>query len=399
MKKLLRFFFRFFFLTLFILVVVLLSFYLMAPVYEFSGPKPFQGKKLYNPYRGMDSTQWKRYNFQVQSKAWMGITNGRKNSNKLIDSVYRQLGFDYVATSDYQKINNHNKGKPFFIPTYEHGYNISRTHQVCIDADEVLWIDFIFFQSLSMKQWIIDLLNEHSGIVALAHPLLGDSYTLNDLKYLTNYRMMEVLGNLFLSIEHWDVALSSGQVVWILGNDDAHNVLNSSEVARKFTLINSKSTDKDAIISSLKAGKNYGIDFYTGNKVSIAEKAAQLKQLPFLVSAELKGDTFSVVFSQKATTFKFIGENGRVRKTVSNTISASYVIQTDDPYIRTEAMFDYTFTAFLNPVVRYEGDFPQSVKTATTDKAATWRLRIIYFLVVLSLVFLYAKWKQKKSAG
>jgi len=397
MKKLLRFFLRFVSLFLFVLVVVLLSFYLMAPVYEFSGPKPFQGENLYNPYGKMDEQNWKLYNFQVQSKAWGGLTNGRKNSNELIDSVYHALGFDYVATSDYQKINSHGKEKPNYIPTYEHGYNIFRTHQVCIGADEVLWTDFIFFQTLSMKQWVIDLLNEHSEIVVLAHPLLNNGYTLDNLKYLTNYGMMEVLGFVFLSIEHWDVALSSGQLAWIMGNDDAHDVLSPTEVGRKFTLINSKSTDADGIIASLKSGNNYAVDYFSGADITLAEKTIQLGELPYLKSAEIMGDTFVVSFNKKALEIKFVGENGVVRKTISNTTDASYIIKTDDPYIRTEAMFDYTFTIFLNPVVRYEGDFPKSHKTATIDASATLRLRIIYFLVILSLVFLYTKWKQRKT--
>ena len=398
MKKLLRFILRFISLFVFVLIVVLLSFYLMAPVYEFSGPKPFQGEKLYNPYAEMDADQWKLYNFQVQSKAWGGLTNGRKNSNELIDSVYNVLGFDHVATSDYQKINSHGKEKPNYIPTYEHGYNIFRTHQVCIGADEVLWTDFIFFQTLSMKQWIIDLLNEHSEIVVLAHPLLDNGYTLDNLKYLTNYDMMEVLGFIFLSIEHWDVALSSGQLAWVMGNDDAHDVINSTEVARKFTLINSKSTDADEIIASLKSGNNFAVDYFSGTKTTLAEKAAQLKKLPSIKSAELKGDTFSVSFNKMAREIRFIGENGIVKKVVSNAKTALYIIQTDDPYIRTEISFAYDFTFFLNPIVRYEGDFPQSQKTATIDASATLRLRIIYFLVILSLVFLYTKWKQRKTA-
>jgi hypothetical protein len=398
MRKLLRLLTRFVVLFFIVLAVVLLSFYLMAPVYEFSGPRPFHGQKLYNPYAAIKPDAWKMYNFQVQSKAWGGLTNGRKNSNELIDSVYRVLGFDYVATSDYQKINTHQKEKSFYIPTYEHGFNMFRTHQVCIGADEVLWTDFVFFQTLSMKQWILDLLDKHNEIVALAHPLLKNGYTLNDVKYLTHYDMMEVLGNLFLSVEHWDTALSSGQLAWILGDDDAHDVLNPSEVGRKFTMINTENTDGDQIIRSLKSGRNYAVDYYSTDEKSIAEKAEELKRLPFLETAELKQDTFLVAFNKKATTIKFIGENGKVLKTCSNKKRAFYMIQESDPYVRTEAMFDYTFTLFLNPIVRYEGASPQSQKTAAIDAPATLRLRIIYFLIILSLVFLYAKRKQRKQA-
>ncbi|NOX84637.1 MAG: hypothetical protein GXO86_01530, partial [Chlorobi bacterium] len=122
------------------------------------------------------------YNFQVQSKAWGGITSGRGNSNELIDSVYKKLGFDHVATSDYQKINLYGSDKPSFIPTYEHGYNLFKVHQVCIGAKHILWIDHVLFQTLSMKQWIIDQLNKDCEIVALAHPKLRDGYMPDEMK-------------------------------------------------------------------------------------------------------------------------------------------------------------------------------------------------------------------------
>jgi len=194
------------------------------------------------------------------------------------------------------------------------------------------------------------------------------------------------------------VALSSGQLAWIMGNDDAHDVLSPTEVGRKFTLINSKSTDADEIIASLKAGNNYAVDYYSSTDVTFTEKIAHLKKLPYLKSAELIGDTFAVSFSRMARQIRFIGENGVVKKMVSKAKSASYIIQSDDPYIRAEVSFAYTYTFFLNPVVRYEGDFPESKKTATIDASATLRLRIIYFLIILSLVFFYTKWKQRKTA-
>ena len=88
---------------------------------------------------------------------------------------------------------------PNFIPTYEHGYNVYKTHQVCIGAERVLWTDLIFFQTKSMKQWIIDQLDQDCEIVSLAHPLLLNGYTVDELRFLTNYEMMEVLNNLRIS--------------------------------------------------------------------------------------------------------------------------------------------------------------------------------------------------------
>ena len=397
MKKFFRFIWRTILYMLLIIVVMLFAFYLMAPVYKFSGPADFSGSKLYNPYENMDSSQWKRYNFQVQSRAWLGLTNGRKNSNLLIDSTYKALGFDYTATSDYQKINYHGKEKPSFIPTYEHGYNLFKTHQVCIDARKVLWTDLIFGQSKSMKQWIIDQLHQECSIVTLAHPTLYNGYTPKELQYITNYDMIEVLCGLHISEGHWDAALTSGQLAWILADDDTHDIENLPELGRQFTMINTPSTNKEEVIAALKSGNCYGVNYYYSHDTTLAEKAEKLRQLPYLVHTELKGDTFSVTFSRRLLKIEFIGANGKVRKTVTQSRSASYVIQPDDPYIRTKANYNYVCDIYLNPVVRYEGPSPKTMKTATIDVRATLRLRIIYFLVLLILAYLYVKRKQKKT--
>jgi len=372
---------------------MLVMFYLMAPIYTFDEPKPFFGEKLYNPYANMDSAKWKQYNFQVQSKVWGGITDGRKNSNELIDSVYQALNFDHVATSDYQKINYYGSQKPSFIPTYEHGFNIFKTHQVCIGAKKVLWIDLILFQTLSMKQWIIDQLSHDCEIVVLAHPLLRNGYTLEEMKYLTNYRMMEVLNNLRISRDHWDTALSSGHLVWIMGNDDAHDVLHPNDVGRKFTMINSPTTNREDIINNLKAGNDYGVDFYPKMDVPIVERIARIKNVPMMKQIDLINDTLYVTVNQKAVRIDFIGQNGILRKTVLDTTHSSYKIKPEDTYVRTELKFADGSTIYLNPVVRYSGSEPVSHGKAQINKTATLWVRIIYFLVILSIVYLIRRKK------
>ena len=395
MKKLVRFAVRTVVLMIVILLGMLVMFYLMAPVYEFAEPQPFHGTKLHNPYQKVDTSQWKRYNFQVQSKAWGGITDGRKNSNRLIDSVYNELGFDYVATSDYQKINHHGSEKPSFIPTYEHGYNIFKTHQVCVGAEEVLWTDLIFFQTTSMKQWIIDQLDKNCEIVSLAHPLLKHGYTLEDLKYLTNYEMMEVLNNLRISTEHWDVALSSGQVVWIMGNDDAHDVLNPNHVGRKFTMINSPTTNKDDIIKNLKSGNCYGVDFYPKMDVPLEERIERIKHVPVIQSVILEGDTLKVSVDQMANEIDFIGQNGIIRHTAMDTNAAQYIIKKEDTYVRTVFRFPDGSSIYLNPIIRHEGDYPVSLRKATVNGRATLGLRVGYFIAILTLVYLFRRRRQQ----
>lgn len=388
--------------VLYVLITFLgfqLVFYLLAPVYRFSQPKAFSGNKLYNPYATMDSSRWHRYNFQVQSYAWLGITNGRKNSNTLIDSVYHALGYDYVATSDYERINNHGHGSDKFIPTYEHGYNLFKTHQVLIGSSRVLWIDLMFGQTLSMKQWIIDKLRPDNQIIVLAHPRLRNGYTLNNLKYLTHYDLMEVLNNLRLSIPHWDTALSSGQVVYIVGNDDAHDVSDIRQVGRRFTMINSPDSKAQHIINNLKAGNAFGVDFLRWEKESLQHKAARLKKLPILESVKLLGDTLVVKVSRNAVKFRFIGQGGTVEDSVAKTSVAKYVIQPTDSYIRTEIIFASHTTFYLNPIIRYAGKAPHSLKTATVDWQITGWLRIVYFVLFIAAFYFFTTFRKKKKTG
>ncbi len=378
---------------------MLLVFYLLAPIYKFSGPQPFHGENLYNPYQGMDSTSWKRYNFQVQSKSWGGITDGRKNTNALIDSVYNELGFDYVATSDYQKINYHGSDKPDYIPTYEHGYNIFKTHQVCIGAERVLWTDLLVFQTTSMKQWIIDQLDMDCEIVVLAHPLLLHGYTVEEMKYLTNYEMMEVLNNLRISTDHWDAALSSGQLVWLMGNDDAHDVLHPNDVGRKFTMINSPSTNKEDIIKNLKSGNCYGVDFYPKMDVPIAERIERIKHTPVVQYVDLDVDTLKVKVNKEAFEIHFIGQDGIIRHTALDTNLASYIIRSEDTYIRTVFRFSDGSSIYLNPIIRHDGERPVSLLSATINQSATITLRAIYFVITLTLVYFYRKRKQRQTGN
>ncbi len=396
MKVILRFIKRFVLIMLVMLFGMLAMFYLLAPVYEFSGPVPFAGSQLYNPYAHMHADQWKKYNFQVQSKAWMGLTSGRENTNELIDSIYSELNFDHVATSDYQKINTHAGSEEAYIPTYEHGYNIFKTHQVCIDSKKVLWTDLILWQTLSMKQWILDLLQEDTRFVVLAHPRLRNGYTLDEMKYLTNYQGMEVLNNLRISAEHWDEALSSGQVVWIIGNDDAHDVQNSNEVGRRFTMINSPTTNREDIMSALEQGDAIGVDFFRIDDEPMTDKFLRSKVIPVLQEASLSGDTLTVSTDSVAVEIRFIGQHGKILHTKTFSSTGRFVIPQNEPYVRTEIEFRDHSVFYLNPIIRYDGSSLITKKTATVDASATLKLRILYFVVALVLAYLAQRYYSRK---
>jgi len=379
-------------LAIIMLLLLILSFYLLAPSFRFEQPKPFYGQKLYNPYQNVDTPDWYKYNFQVQSKAWGGITDGRLNSNAMIDSIYQALGYDHVATSDYQKINRYKTDENAYIPTYEHGYGIRKTHQVCLGASQVLWLDYPFYQSIHHKQHIINKLNETCQLIAIAHPLLRNGYTFEDLKYLSGYQLMEVLNNLRVSLDHWDTALSNGHRIYILANDDAHDVSNSNEVGRRFTMIHAENQDSQNIISALDQGIAYGMDFIRIDDEPMLDKFERSKNIPYLLSAKLVENTFKIKVSEKADSLRFIGQKGKRLQTTLQTDSASYLIGFSDTYVRTEVFFNDGSVMYLNPVTRHNDlNNMERQNLASIHTTRTWLFRSGNILLLAILVFFTIK--------
>ena len=160
----------------FLLLLVLLIFvaaiqYITCPIYEFKEASPFAGSLIYNPYVAIDDTHWRKANFQVQSYAWKGITADRKNTNENNFEVYKSLGHDIIATSDYHKINKCCCEDLSYLPVYEHGYNIKKNHQMLIGAESILWRNYLFFQTIHNKQHILNLLRKDKNeLIYIAHP-------------------------------------------------------------------------------------------------------------------------------------------------------------------------------------------------------------------------------------
>jgi hypothetical protein len=203
--------------------------------------------------------------------------------------------------------------------------------------------------------------------------------------------MLEVLNNMRLSYDHWDAALSTGNLAWIMGNDDAHDVTNSNHVGRKFTMINAANKNKETIIKSLKAGNAYGVDFFPKMDVPLVERIERSKHIPYVANVKLVGDTLKVTASQKARSIKFIGQEGKVLDSFTNRKSAIYIIQENDTYVRTVFNYEDNTSLCLNPIVRYSGERVSSLKTAKINTKATLYLRIGYFLIFLLIAYFYAR--------
>ena len=93
------------------------------------------------------------------------------------------------------------------------------------------------------------------NIVVVNHPSSFHGYNASDFRYLRNYNCMEVLSPYAISTACWDTALSNGKPVFIVGNDDEHNIFSKNSVGRMCTCINASSIDQRAVLNALKNGK------------------------------------------------------------------------------------------------------------------------------------------------
>jgi hypothetical protein len=300
-------------------------------------------------------------------------------------------------------INAFNKDSVFYIPVYEHGFGIRKKHHILIGAKKVLWFDHSLYQNINDKQQVIDKLRDKSEIVAIAHPDWDNGFSCDDMKWLSNYDLLEVLDNNWRSIPQWDAALSSGHPVYILADDDAHDISNPYQIGRCGTFINSPTRDATSVMRYLKEGNAYGVDFFMGEKETFDQKALDTKTLPYPIMIRVRHDTLTVTMSDTVDRFKFIGQDGKCMKYDFFKKTASYRIRPEDTYIRTEIVtynrYHYDGSVlYLNPVYRYGNVKPDNSMRAEINWPRTWILRLCSIPALFSLlVLIYYRRKRRKG--
>ena len=386
-------------------VAFLIAMNLFVPVYLFDEPVPFHGDYLHNPYQEIDSTYWKCCNFHGHTRQYGGVTNGRNNGNEVYDSMYRMFGYDHVGISDYNKVNGYEDGRdPGFIPGYEHGYNVWKIHQVCLGTKKVRRVDYFFYQTLSHKQHMLNKLGEQNRVVAVAHPSFVDgSYNVRDMKYLSNYNILEVLNGFVNSPAHWDMALSNGHMVYLIADDDTHDVLKINDIALRITYLNAKDNDANQLYDALLSGKAVGIDFKLDRQEKMDDKVTRFKRtMPYLNHAKLDGAHFDVNVTQPIAKAEFIGQGGMALKVDSHEVTDSifaafYDIQPSDQYVRTVLTFFDGTTMWLNPITRHDNIV--IVKQRLDHISYTWTaaLWMVYVGIILLIIKLMQKYTQNKK--
>lgn len=392
----------FLFSKLLIILILIVTFlvgliYVQTRIYDFPPPAPFSGDSLINPYQNIANKSFK-CNFHAHSKAWNGITNGH-NSPQDLTEAYKKQGYTVAGVSNYHCIEDSiNSNSLLYIPVYEHGINIKKSHLLGIDADKLSYFDFPLWQNTSQKQQIINDVRNNNGLVTIAHPKFVNGHTLEDMAQLTNYQFVEVLNHYRISDEYWDAALTAGRLVYGIGNDDTHDI-NNEPTFRMWTEVFADTPTKDGILDALVKGKSY--------MVHAPDSENNLK----LHSIVIHNDTVSVVAWGPVLDIKVYSEN---HKLVDSTYfpkerlkmmdrlpeylcEFKFIFKRDYPYVRI-VINGLNSTIYLNPIVRSVNGKTSGVERLVPEINAlhTWFYRLCVLLVegLILLLFLYI-WKLK----
>ena len=361
---------------LFVLVFVLSLQYLKIEIFYKEKNIPFTGDSFYNPYKSYSANTLKA-NFHTHSTAWYHLTNGSQKPQDIFN-YYKVHGYDIISLSNYQKITR-NKKDTAYIPVYEHGYNLRKSHQLVINSDRVTFFDFSLFSDFNTKQQVIKKLKQSGGLIALAHPKLRGGYRADEMEYLRGYDFIEVFNSFVTSEGIWDAALTSGYPAWILADDDCHNIYHPELIFNSWNRIGAKGRTRDNIINALKQGCSYGV------------MNMNHKEVNFLDSCTVKNGTIRVKFSNNADVITFVADRGSVKKEFYNRSSASYKINKEDSYVRVEAR-NGTQLIYLNPVIRYNGNqlsFNNEFPTVNAGLTIVARiLALILSLAILIIILL-----------
>jgi hypothetical protein len=378
----------------FILALLILQ-YLVNPKYNFPESHPFRGDYVYNPYRNVDSLKWNKANFHVHTRLYLGITGGALNTPLHLDSLYKYFGYNIFNISNYENISTFNINNKWYVPVYEHGFSYYKNHQLVLNGKKVSWLDYFFRQTLNNKQFIINTLKQDTSVVlTMVHPLFRKAYSHNDFKYLCNYDCLEIADHDYIFTSYYDTILSYGHPVFIMANDDSHDLANIYETVTCFNFINSDLL-KDSILYALKTGRTIGIKLNLTSIKTNEEKRSAIMKLPGINSIFIRNDTIRVSLNKNVNTIKFIGQNGKEKESLNNCSEGSYLFRKTDTYIRIEIKCNDGTVYYLNPFFRYDGT-RLTYYSATYDIRKTWTSRLMV-LISLMMIFIILRRRKRRQ--
>lgn len=373
-------------------------FVLFVPVYNFPNNVKFTGYNWYNPYKNYDNATYYMSNFHGHSKLGIGLLNGRNNTTEDVYKAYSDLGYKYVAISNYHTISEKDKNYNFpYIPALEYGINISKSHLLLTGSKERQFLDSILFQNADIIQYKINRIRDNHEIITVAHPDFLRAVSVNEARKLTNYDLMEVVNVYAHSFKQWDAALSNGRPAFMLASDDTHNVFVNTDFGRNITMVPVNTDNMSELYETLKNGSTYAVSLsHNLAMLDRKEKKKILEKLPSLSYIKEERGIVTIKLSEKADKITFISDNGKIINTFMDKDQATVRIAGDSSYVRINAVYaNGDINLFFNPLVRsIDSSKPEMPKAEINF--ILYSLKLV-FAVILTLAFGYSVIKIRKK--
>ncbi len=352
-------------------------------VYDFAGPKPFQGPDIFNPYAHTDSaTRWKRANFHTHTKV-EGIFNECDYWPAEVEEFYRKLDYDIVTFSNHNELTDHPTDPSLQVNVYEHGINLFRYHKLVFGSDKVNRFDHLLPIFAFQRQFQMDLLGKDSDFIQLNHPLRTGLTSRNLMEKLEGYRIIELDSGRSTENEYWDWALSAGHYSFGLANDDLHYPDRTGRIAVRCNFLDTPSAGYEDIKETLLGGGYYSMRIPDYGHGDWDIKCAENKTLPYVESIGLDGTTIYMTLSEPADSIKVTGQNHTALLRVMGSESIRYEVAEEDTYARLTAWFPDGEVIYTNPFAKYDAEVSATPYTAT--HTVNIPLTILYNLLLLIL--------------
>jgi hypothetical protein len=345
-------------------------------IFDFEIEQPFAGDTFFNPYQKV-SGEYLKANFHAHSKSWGGLTNGSSAAERVI-KAYNDSGYDIAGLSNYHSVSHDFiPDRNIYIPIYEHGINLQKSHYLVINAQKVLFNDVLLFHTVHSRQSVLNRLKNLSDLVSINHPEIRNGHSTTELQQLGNYSHIELINGASVARAHWDSALSAGKPVWALSNDDVHRI-SERKFGKSWTAVYTDSEDLNGVLNAMRRGRSLAI--HNKKRESLTKEELFMKP-PVPDSISMHGNRLSIVFNSDIESIRLYGQSGKLKKEVTWARRIDYHFEVNDTYIRAE-ISDGHFDVFVNPVLRVENNLkiPSNGSSASISHFKTFCFRL--FLVI-----------------
>ena len=258
-----------------------------------------------------------------------------KHSPEGVMKFYYEAGYHFLVLSEHNQFGRRVIPAVRHSSPYNHfimipGYEMfsEGNDRVNFYRHHILGIGLLKMPEMKGAQYVINYINENSGIPILCHPEWrgGFHYTYFTLETLTGYHHIE-------KTTKWDFILSRGRRVNMIMSDDFH-VKSVRGFNKGYIMVYADSLKEKNILESIRKG-----NYYSSNGLNIN-------------SIKVETNKITVKVPEKST-ITFYGFAGCALLSKKNITELSYDIVGNESYIRVVVMNKsngkYRF-AYTNPV-------------------------------------------------